>query len=64
MSKSTQNVNCGKSTFEVKSGKAFGYASGLDSFEHEFGECRKLMVGESGIPIAEFLSYPAEHWLG
>lgn len=48
---------------EVKSGSSFGHASGLDIFEENFGECRKLLVGEGGISLAEFLSYPAEHWL-
>ena len=48
---------------EVKSGPASGHASGLDIFEENFGKCRKLLVGEGGIPLVEFLSYPAEHWL-
>jgi uncharacterized protein len=48
---------------EVKSGPSSGHASGLDVFEENFGKCRKLLVGEGGIPIVEFLSYPAEHWL-
>jgi len=48
---------------EVKSGPNSGHASGLDLFEESFGKCRKLLVGEGGIPMAEFLSYPAEHWL-
>jgi predicted AAA+ superfamily ATPase len=48
---------------EVKSGPASGHAGGLDVFAENFGKCRKLLVGEGGIPIAEFLSYPAEHWL-
>ncbi|MBU6460984.1 MAG: ATP-binding protein [Proteobacteria bacterium] len=48
---------------EVKSGTVFGQARGLDVFEENFGRCRKLLVGEGGIPIVEFLSYPAEHWL-
>lgn len=48
---------------EVKSGPASGHASGLDVFAENFGKCRKLLVGEGAIPIAEFLSYPAEHWL-
>lgn len=47
---------------EVKSGPNSGHASGLDLFEESFGKCRKLLVGEGGIPITEFLSYPAEHW--
>jgi len=49
---------------EVKSGTASGHAAGLDIFEQNFGKCRKLVVGEGGIPLVEFLSYPAEHWLG
>lgn len=48
---------------EVKSGPASGHASGFDIFEENFGKCRKLLVGEGGIPLVEFLSYPAEHWL-
>jgi len=48
---------------EVKSGPSSGHARGLDVFTENFGKCQKLLVGESGIPIAEFLSYPAEHWL-
>ncbi|WP_297475987.1 ATP-binding protein [Ferrovum sp.] len=48
---------------EVKSGPGSGYAEGLDVFAESFGKCRKLLVGEGGIPIAEFLSHPAEHWL-
>lgn len=48
---------------EVKSGQIPGHAKGLDVFEGNFGKCRKILVGEGGIPMAEFLSYPAEHWL-
>lgn len=48
---------------EVKSGPASGHASGLDVFTDNFGKCRKLLVGEGGISLAEFLSYPTEHWL-
>ena len=48
---------------EVKSGPASGHASGLAIFEENFGKCRKLLVGEGGIPLVEFLSHPAEHWL-
>lgn len=47
---------------EVKSGPSSGHASGLDVFSENFGKCRKLLVGDGGIPITEFLSYPAEHW--
>jgi len=48
---------------EVKSGPASGHASGLDVFEGHFGKCRKILVGEGGVPLVEFLSHPAEHWL-
>ncbi|MDP2824807.1 MAG: ATP-binding protein [Sulfuritalea sp.] len=48
---------------EVKSGPAKGPLSGMDAFAAAFGDCRKLLVGEGGVPLAEFLSYPAEHWL-
>ena len=52
-----------RTAIEVKSGPASGHAGGLDVFAENFGKCRKLLVGEGGIPIAEFLSYPAEYWL-
>lgn len=48
---------------EVKSGPNSGHAGGLDVFAENFGKCRKLLVGEGGIPITEFLSFPAVHWL-
>lgn len=48
---------------EVKSAPSSGHAGGLDVFAENFDKCRKLLVGDGGIPIAEFLSYPAEHWL-
>ena len=48
---------------EVKSGLTSGHASGLDVFGENFGKCRKLLVGDGGISLVEFLSYPAEQWL-
>lgn len=59
-------IECGKkmSAIEVKSGNSSGHAGGLDLFEQNFGSCRKLLVGEGGISLVEFLSYPAEYWLG
>jgi len=48
---------------EVKSGIVPGYAKGLDLFEQKFGTCQKHLIGEGGIPLVEFLSSPAEHWL-
>lgn len=47
---------------EVKSGPSSGHAPGLEAFAAAFGECRQLVVGDGGIPLAEFLSYPATHW--
>ena len=52
-----------RTAIEVKSGSASGHVSGLDLFAENFGKCRKLLVGDGGIPLVEFLSYPAEHWL-
>lgn len=48
---------------EVKSGTVPSYAPGLNAFAAKYKTNRLLMVGEGGIPLAEFLSYPAEHWL-
>ncbi len=48
---------------EVKSSPAPKAVNGLDAFVDAFGDCRKLLVGEGGIQLTEFLSYPAEHWL-
>lgn len=33
----------------------------LVAIEREFGTCRHLLIGDGGIRLAEFLSYPAEH---
>ena len=59
-------IECGNKivAIEVKSGTTSGHTGGLEIFEQDFGPCRKLVVGECGIPLVEFLSYPAEHWLG
>jgi len=51
------------SIIEVKSGSASGHIKGFDKFEEKFGQCRKILVSENSIPLVEFLSYPAEHWL-
>lgn len=48
---------------EVKSASAPPVIRGFEAFERHFGPCRRLLIGEGGIPLAEFLSYPAEHWL-
>lgn len=48
---------------EVKSGAKFATPKGLEVFAGKFAEARRLIVGEGGVPLAEFLSHPAEHWL-
>ena len=48
---------------EVKS-RAFRRAhTALAAFKAKYPHARSLLVGEGGIPIAEFLSEPAERWL-
>jgi predicted AAA+ superfamily ATPase len=49
---------------EVKSGVASGSASGLVAFQHRYKHAKRLVVGGEGIPLTEFLSHPAEYWLG
>lgn len=48
---------------EVKSGGAGRGMPGLNAFSAHYPDCRRLVVGEDGIPLVEFLSKPAEHWL-
>lgn len=48
---------------EVKSGPFRGTHSGLDAFRERYPRARTLLVGEGGVPLVEFLSEPAEHWL-
>lgn len=48
---------------EVKSGPRPSGISGLAEFEKRFRTARTLLVGEGGVPLNEFLSQPAGHWL-
>jgi len=50
---------------EVKSGAKKQKLPGLDVFAEKFKNrsTQKILVGLDGISIAEFLSYPMEHWL-
>jgi hypothetical protein len=48
---------------EVKSGKSYATPKGLSIFVDKYQQARQLIVGEGGIPLAEFLSHPAKHWL-
>ena len=48
---------------EVKGGKNFARPVGLSVFNDRYKKARQLIVGEGGVPLAEFLSRPAEDWL-
>ncbi|MNG10213.1 hypothetical protein D3C84_936700 [compost metagenome] len=48
---------------EVKSGKTFAKPKGLERFSGQYRYARTLIVGEGEVPLAEFLSHPAKHWL-
>lgn len=47
---------------EVKSGSRRGNPAGMEEFATRFSPQSSLLVGEGGIPIAEFLSTPAMDW--
>ena len=46
----------------MKSGGGAGFPSGLSEFERRFRPRATVVVGESGVPLHEFLSVPADHW--
>ncbi|MBI2501902.1 MAG: ATP-binding protein [Candidatus Latescibacteria bacterium] len=48
---------------EVKSGRSPDALPGLGVFAEAFKPSRTLLVGNDGIPVAEFLDQPVEHWL-
>ena len=49
--------------FEVKSGARWPGTSGLERFAEQFDVPKRLVVGEGGLPLSEFLSTPAAEWL-
>ena len=49
---------------EVKSGKARAARSGLFEFKRRFQPRTTVLVGETGVPLHEFLSLPADYWFG
>jgi uncharacterized protein len=55
----------GKTTvaIEVKSGRRRETPAGMEAFSKQFNPKRKLLVGGSGISLAEFLAQPAAYWL-
>ncbi len=48
---------------EVKSGANFTMPKGLNVFTTKFKDARQLIVGEGGVPLAKFLSHPADDWM-
>jgi predicted AAA+ superfamily ATPase len=48
---------------EVKSTGSRTATSGMAAFRREFAPLRTLLVGGDGLPLEEFLSTPAAHWL-
>ena len=48
---------------EVKGGRNPVGTPGLAEFKRRFPGARSLVVGEHGVPLPEFLSQPADHWL-
>ena len=48
---------------EVKSGARRQSMPGMDAFAARYPVTRRLLVGAQGVPLDEFLTAPAEHWL-
>jgi predicted AAA+ superfamily ATPase len=48
---------------EVKSAPKPVVSAGLNVFAEKYPHARKILVGAGGVPLAEFLSQPAEDWL-
>ena len=47
---------------EVKSGQTPSGHRGLLEFERRFGPQATIVVGDTGVPLHEFLSEPADYW--
>jgi len=48
---------------EVKSGRASRPMPGLAAFSSNYPDCRRMVVGEGGVALVDFLSEPADYWL-
>lgn len=48
---------------EVKSGLASRVHHGVEAFDRAHHPTRKLLLGEGGIRIEDFLSHPVRHWI-
>ena len=51
-----------KSGQEERSARGRRTLRGMDEFERRFDHCRRLLVGEGGIPLNEFLTGTAGEW--
>ncbi len=51
-------------SFEVKSGNNASVLRGFHEFERLFSPDVSLLVGGEGVPLNEFLTVPADEWLG
>ena len=49
---------------EVKSGRTGSTQPGMLAFAREFSPDRMLLVGDDGVSVEDFLSVPAEYWVG
>ena len=49
---------------EVKSGRRRESLPGMAAFAKHFSPRKSLLVGAQGITLEEFLSQPADYWLG
>lgn len=48
---------------EVKAGRGRPRRSSLTRFERRFSALPSIIVGDAGVPLSDFLSAPADHWL-
>lgn len=48
---------------EVKSAPNPVISKGLEGFGQKYSHARKILVGNGGVSLAEFLSQPADYWL-
>lgn len=57
-------VRVGKrvTAIEVKSGRDRGSRPGMAAFAAKFPDAGRLLVGDDGIPLEEFLSMPVGRW--
>ena len=48
---------------EVRSGHGGRRKRGIEEFKARFPKAQSVVVGADGVPLSEFLSVPARHWL-